>query len=71
LVETVSFSGTQLSPPGSSNTANWTADSGPAAAASAVANTNNTSNTNSSVNTNNTSGSQIAPGQPTTAPTTP
>ncbi len=35
LIETVGFTGTQMAPPGSSNTQLWTANSGPAGAAAA------------------------------------
>jgi len=37
LVETVGFTGSQVAPPGSSNTQLWTANSGPTGAASAAA----------------------------------
>jgi general secretion pathway protein I len=71
LVETVSFSGTQLSPPGTSNTAIWTADSGPAAAATgAVANGAQVTPQNSSGIGQPTSGA-ITPGQTPTNVSTP
>jgi general secretion pathway protein I len=76
LVETVSFSGTQLSPPGTSNTAIWTADSGPAAAATGAA-ANGAAGTPVVTPQNSTNGigqstsGTITPGQTPTSVSTP
>jgi general secretion pathway protein I len=55
LIETVGFAGTQLSPPGTSNTVLWTANSGPVAAASAAAATTGTATTTTGTATGTTS----------------
>jgi general secretion pathway protein I len=66
LIETVGFSGTQISPPGTSNSVLWTSNNGPAVAASAVPSTGTSSTSTTLTAPAQSSGS--TPQNPSTTP---
>ena len=70
LIETVGFTGSQVSPPGTSNGTPWTQDSGPVAPGTQPGSTTTTGTTTTGTATTTTTGTATSTTSPSTSPTT-